>query len=114
MLYEIRNYWYDPDHFEEYKKWARELAFPYVSSMMDVVGFWLKNDMPPEHDGSLPWYENVVPSNITWVIRWKDKEQRDKGWEELIQSEELKRIFSTVPGGMKSYLREEVKFAESI
>jgi hypothetical protein len=113
MLYEIRNYWFDPTLFEEYKKWSRELAFPYIKEKMDVVGFWFKNDMPPEHDGSLPWYEGVVPSNVTWVIRWQDREHRDKAWEEL-GTVEWERIFSMVPGGSKSYLREEVKFAESL
>ena len=113
MLYEIRNYWYDPAHFEDYKKWSRELAFPYAKSKFDIVGFWLKNDIPPEYDGALPWYENVVPSNVTWVIRWKDKEHRDKGWKDFL-SEEWKRILSSVPGGTQSYLREEVKFAESV
>ena len=113
MLFEIRNYWYDPTHFEEYKKWSRELAFPYAKTKLDIVGFWLKNDMPVEYDGSLPWYENVVPSNVTWVIRWKDKEHREKRWEEF-KTEEWQRILSTVPGGTQSYLREEVKFAESV
>jgi hypothetical protein len=29
MLYEIRNYHYDPDYFEEYKKWSVEKAAPF-------------------------------------------------------------------------------------
>jgi len=81
--------------------------------MMNIVGFWFKNDMPPEYDGSLPRDENVVPANVTWIIRWKDREHRDKVWEEF-QSEEWQRILSTVPGGPESYLRTEAKFAEEI
>jgi hypothetical protein len=114
MLYEIRNYHFDPELLEEYKKWARELAINYIKSKVDVVGFWFKNNIPPEYGGSLPRHENVVPSNITWIIRWQDKEQRDKIWKEFRESKEWNQIRSKVPGGPKSYLRIEAKFAESI
>lgn len=113
MFYEIRNYYYDPEYFEEYIKWSREIAYPYAITKLDIVGFWLKNDMPVEYGGSLPRDESVVPSNVTWVIRWKDMEHRKKGWKEF-RTEEWDRITSLVPGGPESYLREEVKFAEAI
>jgi len=113
MLYEIRNYWYDPAHFEEYKKWATEVGAPFFRNKWDVVGAWLKNDIPAEYGGSLPRDESITPANMTWIIRWKDKEHRDKGWAEL-DPDELEELFSTVPGGTKSYLRTEAKFAEAI
>jgi hypothetical protein len=114
MLYEIRNYWYDPDHFEEYIKWGREVAAPYFSSIMDIVGFWSMNDMPPIYGGSQPRDEDMVPANFTWIIRWRDREHRDKLWEEERQSEEWEQVFSTRPGGSEAYLRTEVKFADKI
>ena len=112
MFYEIRNYHIDPKYFEGYKKWSRELAYPYAITKLDIVGFWMKNDMPVEYDGALPRDENVVPSNVTWVIRWKDMEHRKKGWEDFRSG--WGPITSLVPGGQEIYLREEVKFAESI
>jgi hypothetical protein len=51
---------------------------------------------------------------MTWIIRWKDMEHRDEAWEEIAKTKEWEELFSTVPGGSKSYLRTEVKFAESI
>ena len=113
MLYEIRNYHYDPNHYENYKKWAAEIGGPYFRNMWDVVGIWLQNDIPPEYGGSLPRDEKVIPANMTWIIRWKNKEDRDKAWRSL-DPVELDELFSTVPGGTESYLRTEVKFAEAI
>jgi len=114
MLYEIRNYHFDPELFEEYKKWSRELALPYVKTVMDVVGFWVKNDISVEYGGALPKNDDYVPSNVTWVIRWKDKEHREKVFNEFRDLEEWNRIRAKVPGGQKSYFREEAKFAEAI
>ena len=113
MLYEIRNYHYDPAYFEEYKKWAAEVGGPYFRKKWDVVGIWLKNDIPAEYGGSLPKDESITPANMTWIIRWKNKEERDKAWAGL-DPKEIEQLFSTVPGGTKSYLRTEAKFTEAI
>jgi hypothetical protein len=113
MLYEIRNYHYDPKYYEEYKKWAAEVGAPFFRKRWDVVGAWVNTDIPAEYGGSLPRDESLIPADMTWIIRWKDKEHRDKAWAELDQKE-LEKLFSTVPGGRKSYLRTEAKFAEAI
>ena len=112
MLYEIRSYHFDPSKFEEYKLWAKQYAGPYFLSKMDIVGFWLGVGMEPEYGGSIPWEGDLRPVNMTWIIRWQDREQRDRVWEEVWADPELERIFSMVPGGIESYLRTEVRFAE--
>jgi hypothetical protein len=112
MLYEIRSYLIDPANFEEYKKWSREIAAPYFRSKMDIVGAWFKNDMPHIYGGSQPRDENVAPPNMVWVIRWKDKETRDRVWKEESQTEEWNRVFSLVPGGVKTWFRTDAIFAE--
>jgi hypothetical protein len=38
MLYEIRNYHYDPNHWAEYNKWSIEKATPFFKGKWDVVG----------------------------------------------------------------------------
>jgi hypothetical protein len=114
MLYEIRNYWYDPAHFEEYVEWGREIAAPYFRSIMDVVGLWAMNDMSPIYGGSQPRDDNMVPANFTWMIRWKSRAHREEVWEEARQSAEWTRVFSLRPGRPEHYLRTEVKFAEAI
>jgi hypothetical protein len=56
----------------------------------------------------------MVPANFTWIVRWKDREHRDKVWDEVRRSEEYQRISSTRPGGMQRFFRIEIKFAEGL
>ena len=114
MLYEIRSYLIDHAHFEEYKKWAREVASPYLKSKMNITGSWFKNDMPHIYGGSQPMDENVVPPNVIWVIRWNDRETRDKVWEETFQTEEWNRARSKAPGDGNIWLRTNAVFAEEL
>jgi hypothetical protein len=114
MLYEIRNYHFDPEYFEEYKKWAAEVGAPFFRKRWDVVGAWVNKDIPAKYGGSLPIDESTTPANMTWIIKWKDMSQREKAWEEVAKTKEWEELFSTVPGGTKSYLRTEAKFAEAI
>jgi hypothetical protein len=113
-MVEIRNYHFEPMKVAAYKKWAETLALSYIKSKMEVVGFWIINDMASEYGGSLPKDETVRPADITWVIRWQDKAQRDKVWEEVRSDPEWQTIVSQVPGGRASYLRTEAKFATEI
>jgi hypothetical protein len=113
MLYEIRNYHVDPTYFEEFKAWMREMAFPFLSSRMDIVGAWFKNEMPPIYGGSQPIDETVNPANYTWIIRWNNREQRDKAFEDL-RSSEFQQIISMIPGGTQSVLMTEAKFVERV
>ncbi len=113
-MFEIRNYHFEPTKFDEYKKWAETLAVPFIRGKMDVVGFWLNNEMAPEYAGSFPQDEKIGTANVTWIIRWQDKSQRDKAWEEFQSNPEWQAIFSQVPGGVESYLRIEAKFATEI
>jgi hypothetical protein len=39
MLFEIRNYHFNPALFEAYKEWAKAEAIPYIAQQLDVVGF---------------------------------------------------------------------------
>lgn len=111
MLFEIRCYYFEPTRFEEYKIWLEKQAWSYFASKMDIVGFWLDNGMAPEYGGSLPQDKDIRPANITWIIRWQNREQRDKVWKEVWSDSECQAIFSTVPGGTESYLRTEARFA---
>ena len=113
-MFEIRNYHFDPAKFDEYKKWAATLAVPFIKTRMDVVGFWVGNDMAPEYGGTAPRDETVRPANVTWIIRWRDKSERDKAWEAFRSNREWRAILAKVPGGRASYFRTEAKFATGI
>ena len=113
-MFEIRSYHFEPARFDAYKEWAETLAVPFIKGKMDVVGFWLDNEMAPEYGGSLPLDEDVRPANVTWIIRWQDMAQRDKAWAEFRSDPAWQKIISRVPGGRQSYLKTETKFATEI
>ena len=38
-MYEIHDYHFNPDKFEEYKAWVIEEVVPYLRANMDLVSF---------------------------------------------------------------------------
>ena len=112
MLYEIRNYHFDPEKFEAYKAWARDEALPFLSQELDLVGFWANTDAPTEVTGEP--MDTMGSANITWVIRWPDRETRDATMASVFTGEAWGKIFANVPGGLESYKRMEAKFTEAL
>ena len=112
MLFEIRNYHLAPERFEEYKTWARERALPYLDRELDLVGFWATRDGETEVTGAA--MDELGSANITWILRWTDRESRDATMAKAFTGPEWDAIFEHVPGGMSSYLRMESKFTESL
>lgn len=113
-MVEIRSYHFAKDRLEEYRRWARDVAVPHLKTRMDLVGFWIDNGMPPIVGGSLPREPDSRIANVTWVIRWQDKAQRDRVWEELRAGSEWRAILAQVPGGEASYLVAEARFADEL
>jgi hypothetical protein len=112
MLFEIRNYHFNPDLCEGYKTWAKTEALPYLSKRLDIVGFWLKTNDPTEIGGEPQ--DKLGSANITWIIRWRDLVHRNDVLPRLLSGSEWQDIRSRVPGGRASYLRTEVKYAEAL
>jgi len=112
MVFEIRNYHFDPDRLDEYKVWARERAIPYFNQFVDVVGFWADCGIDEEVRGAP--LDDLGPATVTWIIRWESHEQRQREMPQIIGSEDWKQIFAHVPGGASSYRRIECRFFESV
>ena len=112
MICEIRNYHFNPTLFEAYKIWAKTEAIPYLARSLDVIGFWLNTNDEPEVHGEPQ--DALGSANSTWIIRWNDVEHRQKVLPGVLSGPEWESIFSRVPGGGKSYLRTESRFAEQI
>lgn len=112
MMYEIRNYHFDPALFEDYKAWAKSKALPYLSNALDLVGFW--TNLPEESDIIGEPMDGLGSANITWIIRWEDKATRDSAFEAAFSTPEWQAIFAEVPGGFDSYKRMEAKFTEAL
>jgi len=112
MIYEIRNYHFDPDGLEEYKIWARERAIPYLSTHVTVVGFWADCGIETELRGEP--LDALGPATVTWIIRWDSHEQRQSQLPGILATDEWKGIFAHVPGGGSSYRRIECRFFEAV
>ncbi len=112
MIYEVRNYHFKPERFEEYKVWAKEKALPYLDRELDLIGFWASTSDETSVTGAA--MDSLGSANITWIIRWPDKKSRDEQWDGIFGSPEWSAIFKDVPGGLASYLRMESKFTEAL
>jgi hypothetical protein len=112
MIFEIRNYHFDPARFDAYKAWAEREAIPYLARELDLVGFWVNTPDAAEVVGRA--HDELGTANVTWIIRWRDQAQRNDVMPRLFATPEWNDIFSRVPGGMPSYLRIESKFAEAL
>ena len=112
MIFEIRNYHFEPSRFAAYKEWGEREAIPYLARELDLVGFWVNTEDAPEVRG-LP-HDEIGTANVTWIIRWRDLDQRNEVLPRVFATSEWQDIFSRVPGGLASYLRIEAKFAEAV
>ena len=75
-IYEVRNYHFDPARFEEYAEVAKGEYIRYLREHLDLVGFWIESGVPAEVRGAEQ--DELGPANVTWVIRWASKEERDE------------------------------------
>lgn len=112
MIYEIRNYYFEPSQLNAYKAWAKNKAMGYLKRKFNVLGFWANTDLAPDVTGRP--MDALGSSNITWIIGWDDISRRKATLDEAFATPEWQAIFKDVPGGMASYLRIECKFAESL
>ena len=111
-IYEIRNYHFDPARFEEYAEVAQGDYIRYLREHLDIVGFWIESGVPAEVRGAEQ--DELGPANVTWVIRWASKEERDEKLPAVLGTPEWREIFADVPGGGGSYLRIESRFMSSL
>jgi hypothetical protein len=112
MLYEIRDYHYRPDLFEAYKAWAEE-AVPVLRANMDLVGFWIDQGIEPEVRGSNPPDAPIGYANVTWIIRWKDKADRDANFAKALQNEEWQAVWAKHPD-QNGYIQMLGRFMEAM
>jgi hypothetical protein len=111
MIFEIRNYHYEPSLIKEYRKWAVELALPFLRENLDVVGFWMNLDETPQVSGKP--LDGLGSATVTWIIRWADMTQRNEVMARVFASSEWQEVMKQNPG-QEHYHRKEAKFAEAL
>ena len=111
MIYEIRNYHYEPSLLEEYKAWAPEMALPYIREHLDLVGFWVNIDEPAQVNGKPQ--DALGPATVTWIIRWDHIATRHEVMGNVFATDEWRAIMQHNPG-LENYHRTEAKFTEAL
>ena len=111
MIFEIRNYHYEPRLIEEYKDWAVAKALPYIRANLDVLGFWVNVSEPPQIAGKP--LDELGSATVTWIIRWLDIATRHDVMSKVFGGDEWRQIMAANPG-QENYHRTEVKFAEAL
>ena len=111
MIYEIRNYHYEPSLLDEYRIWAVEKALPYIRAHLDLVGFWVNVDEAPQIGGKP--LDDLGSATVTWIIRWPDLATRHETMGTVFGSDEWRAIMAANPG-QEHYHRTEAKFAEAL
>lgn len=112
MIYEIRDYHYRPDIFDDYKAWAEE-AVPVLKAKMDVVGFWIDCGEVPDVGGSDPMDPPLGQANVTWIIRWNSKAERDELFPKAIASDEWAAVWAKHPDA-NGYRQMLARFMETM
>ena len=97
MLYEVRDYWYRRDMWDEYKAWVVADALPYLRANLDLVGFWLDSGIETLISGTDPDISKHGSANVHWIIRWQDREARDREYTRVMQTPEWRDIVSRHP-----------------
>ena len=96
MIYEVRVYHYRRDLFDEYKAWAEE-AVPLLREALDIVGFWIDTGAEPEIRGTDPVDSPIGQANVTWIIRWPDRETRDENLPKALDSDAWRAVMAKHP-----------------
>ena len=100
MVYELRRYYFEKDHLDEYKEWAK-VGVPIIKNNFDLVGYWMDDGETSEgsHGSDVMTSEYTYPS-VVWVLRWESKQQRDERWHQFFEgSAEWKEAWDKLPGG---------------
>ncbi len=111
-VFELRSYHIEPAQLENYKEWISTHGLPHIRKHVDVVGFWVEGDIEADISGVA--MDELGPANVTWVIKWASKADRDETMSTVFGTDTWKEIFAKFPGGREAYLRTEVRFFDGI
>ena len=74
-IVEVRDYTIDPEWLEPYRKWATELAVPWLRANLDLVEFWMDCGFDAEVSGTNPAPSVNGQPNVCWIIRFRRHRQ---------------------------------------
>ena len=108
-IVEVRDYTIDPEWLEPYRKWATELAVPWLRANLDLVDFWMDCGFDAEVSGTNPAPSVNGQPNVCWIIRWPSKAIRDEQFGTIMSRPEWQDIWAKHPHS-DAYLQMNVRF----
>ena len=111
-IVEIRDYTIEKEWFDKYKEWA-EIALPWLKKHLDVIDFWVDDGIEAELDGSDPQISPHGQPNVTWIIRYSDKDDRDRQFNAVLENPEWQEIWSKHPNE-NSYIVMNARFMKGL
>ena len=108
-IVEVRDYTIDPEWLEPYRKWATELAVPWLRANLDLVDFWMDCGFDAEVSGTNPAPSVNGHPNVCWIIRWPSKAIRDEQFGTIMSRPEWQDIWAKHPNS-DAYLQMNVRF----
>lgn len=111
-IVEIRDYTIEAKWFEQYVEWAK-VAAPWLKKHLDVIDFWVDDGIQAELEGSDPQISPHGQPNVTWIIRYADKKDRDRKLSEAMEHPEWQEIWSKHPN-VDAYIVVNSRFMKSL
>ena len=108
-IVEVRDYTIDPEWLEPYRKWATELAVPWLRANLDLVDFWMDCGFDAEVSGTNPAPSVNGQPNVCWIIRWPSKAISDEQFGTIMSRPEWQDIWAKHPDS-DAYLQMNVRF----
>ena len=112
-IYEIRDYTIEPEWFDKYVYWAENHFIPFAEKRIDIIDFWVNRGIDSEVSGANPLISPNGQPNITWVARYKNKEERDAFFESFETDDEWLKVWSKHPNP-DAYIHENARFFKSV
>ena len=76
-IYEIRDYTIEAEDFEAYVYWAENHFMPYGNARIEIIDFWVSRGKEAIVEGTNPIVSPNGQPNVTWVAKYKSREERD-------------------------------------
>ena len=111
---EIRDYTMEKDWFPQYVVWFEESFLPYLASRnVNVVSASVGTDIPEEVKGSAPSTPKNGFANISYVVQFKNMEERNSFWRNIGSDAAFRKIWGIHPNPY-SYLQTTSRFFRAV
>ena len=112
-IYEIRDYTIEEEDFEAYVYWAENHFMPYGNARIEIIDFRVNRGDGAIVEGTNPIVSPNGQPNVTWVAKYKSREDRDAFFANLDVDPEWEKVWSKHPNP-DAYIHSNARFFKSI